>query len=99
MGPASLLTIGGTTLRLDLMSCPPQGLAGEAAACLWADGEVTKKDCPAECADGQKPAVVHVAGPAPFALSTPRPEDDAAQPALTKTANESLPEFVAAKLR
>jgi hypothetical protein len=49
VGSSSLLTVGGTTLRLDLMNCPPQTLAGETTAQLWADGASVKKNCPVRC--------------------------------------------------
>jgi pSer/pThr/pTyr-binding forkhead associated (FHA) protein len=48
LGSSNVLTIGGTTLRLDLVSCPPAAL-GEKAAHFWAEGENVKKDCPVSC--------------------------------------------------
>ena len=43
-----LLTIGGTTFRLDLVEWPPKEL-GIAEEPLWASGEAAKKDCPIRC--------------------------------------------------
>jgi hypothetical protein len=44
LGSSSLLTVAGTTLRIDVMECPPK-----TAADLWKDGENSKKDCPLDC--------------------------------------------------
>lgn len=39
-----IITVGGTSLRADLMECPPPQVAN-----VWTDGETTKKDCPVNC--------------------------------------------------
>jgi pSer/pThr/pTyr-binding forkhead associated (FHA) protein len=43
-----LLTIGGTTLRIDVVDCPPKEAPGSDAE-LWKEGEAAKKDCPVPC--------------------------------------------------
>jgi hypothetical protein len=48
-GPTNWLTVGGTTLRIDVVDCPPQPLPGEAPAAIWAEGETSKTNCPAKC--------------------------------------------------
>ncbi len=45
----SLLTIGGTTLRLDVVDCPPEPLAAGEPVIRWDDGETAKKCCPSHC--------------------------------------------------
>jgi hypothetical protein len=47
----SLLTIGGTTLRIDLVDCPPRDTPGGDIAMLWKHGEMCKRDCPLPCGD------------------------------------------------
>jgi len=44
----SLLTIGGTTLRVDILDCPPTGNNSEGKS-IWEAGEMAKKDCPLPC--------------------------------------------------
>ena len=44
-----LLTIGGTTLRLNVVDCPPKGTSELDRANLWRRGETAKKDCPIAC--------------------------------------------------
>jgi eukaryotic-like serine/threonine-protein kinase len=43
-----VLTIGGTTLRVEVVDCPHAGseLAGKS---IWEAGETAKKDCPLSC--------------------------------------------------
>jgi FHA domain len=43
-----LITVGGTTLRIDILDCPHGGndFRGES---IWRDGETAKKDCPLPC--------------------------------------------------
>jgi pSer/pThr/pTyr-binding forkhead associated (FHA) protein len=43
-----LLTVGGTTLRVDIVDCPPAGtnLPEEA---IWNENELAKKNCPFSC--------------------------------------------------
>jgi pSer/pThr/pTyr-binding forkhead associated (FHA) protein len=41
----AFLTIGGTTLRLDVVDCPPHGAPPD----LWDPGQTAKKDCPVAC--------------------------------------------------
>jgi predicted component of type VI protein secretion system len=43
-----LLTIGGTTLRVDIVDCPHAGNAQEGKS-IWQPGETAKKDCPLPC--------------------------------------------------
>ena len=40
-----LLTIGGTTLRVDILDCPHAGNESEGKS-IWEAGETAKKDCP-----------------------------------------------------
>jgi len=44
----SFLTVGGTTLKVDIVDCPHAGndAAGQA---IWQAGETAKKDCPLTC--------------------------------------------------
>ncbi len=43
-----LINVAGTTLRVDIVDCPPAGkeLAGRP---VWRAGETAKKDCPLRC--------------------------------------------------
>jgi pSer/pThr/pTyr-binding forkhead associated (FHA) protein len=50
-GPCNLLTIGGTTLRIDLVDCPGHHPPGAEPLAIWAPGETAKHDCPARCLD------------------------------------------------
>jgi eukaryotic-like serine/threonine-protein kinase len=43
-----LLTIGGTTIRVDMLNCP-HGENDSEGASVWKPGETTKKDCPLPC--------------------------------------------------
>jgi predicted component of type VI protein secretion system len=43
-----ILTIGGTTLRVDVVDCPHAGSELEGKP-FWAPGETAKKDCPLLC--------------------------------------------------
>jgi pSer/pThr/pTyr-binding forkhead associated (FHA) protein len=43
-----LITIGGTTLRVDILDCPHAGKEADAST-LWNPGEIAKKDCPVPC--------------------------------------------------
>jgi hypothetical protein len=45
----SLLTIGGTTFRINLVDCPPPGTATETAAALWPCGRTMRDACPLQC--------------------------------------------------
>ncbi len=45
----SLLTIGGTTLRLEVVDCPPADTPEPDAADLWKSGETAKRSCPIRC--------------------------------------------------
>ncbi len=48
LNDGDLLCVGGTTLKVDFVTCPPPGR--EADGCpLWQAGETTKKDCPLQC--------------------------------------------------
>jgi hypothetical protein len=44
-----LLNVGGTTLRLHLVDCPPADTPDSDRAELWRPGETAKRDCPIEC--------------------------------------------------
>jgi pSer/pThr/pTyr-binding forkhead associated (FHA) protein len=44
-----LLTIGGTTLRIDRVDCPPKDTPEAEKASLWKRDETAKKDCPVPC--------------------------------------------------
>lgn len=44
-----LLTIGGTTLRLDIVDCPPANLPDDERVALWRSGETAKRACPVRC--------------------------------------------------
>ena len=48
LNQGDLLTIGGTTLKLDLVECPPKGNV-PAAESFWENGESAKKGCPIRC--------------------------------------------------
>jgi eukaryotic-like serine/threonine-protein kinase len=43
-----ILTIGGTTLRAELVDCP-HAVADSAGKSSWEAGETAKKDCPLPC--------------------------------------------------
>jgi eukaryotic-like serine/threonine-protein kinase len=43
-----LLTIDGTTLKVDILECPHAGNESEGKS-IWAAGETAKKDCPLPC--------------------------------------------------
>ena len=43
------LTIGGTTLRMNVVDCPPADTPELQAAMLWQPDETVKKDCPVPC--------------------------------------------------
>jgi len=43
-----LLTIGGTTVRIDILDCPHAGKELEGTS-IWQTGETAKKDCPLPC--------------------------------------------------
>jgi pSer/pThr/pTyr-binding forkhead associated (FHA) protein len=42
------LTVGGTTLRVDIVDCPPPGTNVPEEA-IWNEEEVAKKNCPFSC--------------------------------------------------
>jgi hypothetical protein len=48
VSPGDVLTIGGTTFRVDLVECPPKdcGMDGNP---IWKDGETAKKGCQVPC--------------------------------------------------
>jgi predicted component of type VI protein secretion system len=48
LNQGDLLTVGGTTFRLDLVRCPPTAQVA-APASFWRKGENAKKDCPILC--------------------------------------------------
>jgi hypothetical protein len=43
-----LLTIGGTTLKIDFVECPPKDLCCEKLV-AWQDQETARKNCPMSC--------------------------------------------------
>jgi eukaryotic-like serine/threonine-protein kinase len=43
-----LLTIAGTTVRVDILDCPHAGNDSEGKS-TWEAGETAKKDCPLQC--------------------------------------------------
>lgn len=43
-----LLTVGGTTLRVDIVDCPPPGTNVPEEA-IWNENELAKKNCPFSC--------------------------------------------------
>jgi pSer/pThr/pTyr-binding forkhead associated (FHA) protein len=43
-----LLTLGGMTLRVDILECPQAGKDPEGKS-IWAEGETVTKDCPLPC--------------------------------------------------
>jgi eukaryotic-like serine/threonine-protein kinase len=43
-----LLTVGGTTFRVDILDCPHAGNELEGKS-IWEAGETAKKDCPLPC--------------------------------------------------
>jgi pSer/pThr/pTyr-binding forkhead associated (FHA) protein len=43
-----LLTIGGTTFRVDVVDCPPKGKDGSRPI-IWEGGHTAMKDCPIDC--------------------------------------------------
>jgi eukaryotic-like serine/threonine-protein kinase len=43
-----LLTVGGTTLRVDVLDCPHAG-HGSGVKSIWAATEKARKDCPLPC--------------------------------------------------
>jgi pSer/pThr/pTyr-binding forkhead associated (FHA) protein len=42
------LTIGGTTLRVDILNCPP-AMTDTVMDGIWSPGETMVKDCPMPC--------------------------------------------------
>jgi len=48
VNPGDLLTIGGTTVMIDVLDCPHAGKESEGKS-IWAPGETAKKDCPLPC--------------------------------------------------
>jgi eukaryotic-like serine/threonine-protein kinase len=45
-----LLTIGGTTVRVDTLDCPHAGNESEGKS-IWKAGQTAKKDCPLPCCE------------------------------------------------
>jgi predicted component of type VI protein secretion system len=43
-----LLTVGGTTFRMEFVECPPKDIDSETQP-FWQDGECIKKACPIQC--------------------------------------------------
>ncbi len=43
-----IITVGGTSLQIDLVDCPPEGVE-QAGGPVWAEAEVAKRDCPIPC--------------------------------------------------
>ena len=43
-----LLTVGGTTLRVDMVDCPPTG-TNLAEEDIWSENELAKRNCPFSC--------------------------------------------------
>jgi len=43
-----LLTVGGTTVRVDILDCPHGGNESEGKS-VWEAGQTAKKDCPLPC--------------------------------------------------
>lgn len=48
LNQGDLLTIGGTTFRMDLVECPSADATPTDAPC-WEDGEKIRKGCPVQC--------------------------------------------------
>jgi hypothetical protein len=44
-----LLTLGGTTLRVEMVECPPRHLVAAEEPPLWQPNETAKRDCPVQC--------------------------------------------------
>jgi eukaryotic-like serine/threonine-protein kinase len=44
-----VLTVAGTSLRIDIVDCPPSNLDLDAGRPYWNEGEVAKRDCPFSC--------------------------------------------------
>src|SRR5437870_6483923 len=46
-----LLTVGGTTLRVDIVECPRLGtdVPGVPEEAIWNENELAKKNCPSSC--------------------------------------------------
>jgi pSer/pThr/pTyr-binding forkhead associated (FHA) protein len=49
LGNGDILTIGGTSFRLDVVDCPPLDKANVDVNPVWMPGEVAKKACPVSC--------------------------------------------------
>jgi serine/threonine-protein kinase len=45
----SLLNIGGTTFRLEVVDCPPKDAPASEPVIRWEKGETAKKNCPLHC--------------------------------------------------
>lgn len=43
----NIIVVGGTTLRIDVVDCPPAEKASEQS--VWNAGEVAKRDCDVDC--------------------------------------------------
>jgi len=43
-----VLTVGGTTFRVDIVDCPPPG-ANLPEEAIWNENELAKKNCPFSC--------------------------------------------------
>jgi eukaryotic-like serine/threonine-protein kinase len=46
LNDGDVLGVDGTTLRVDIVDCPPAGTQAEG---LWNAGDTAKKDCPLSC--------------------------------------------------
>jgi pSer/pThr/pTyr-binding forkhead associated (FHA) protein len=44
-----IITVGGTSFQVDIVSCPPDVPEAVAHAPIWKFGESEKKDCPVPC--------------------------------------------------
>jgi hypothetical protein len=42
-----IITVGGTSLRIDIVDCPPSGID----RLVWTEGEVEKRGCPISCGE------------------------------------------------
>jgi pSer/pThr/pTyr-binding forkhead associated (FHA) protein len=48
LSDGDLLTVGGTTLRVDLVDCPPSG-TNVPEETIWNENQLAKKSCPFSC--------------------------------------------------
>jgi len=44
-----VITVGGTSLQMNIMDCPPTNMDTDSKQPFWKEDEVAKRDCPISC--------------------------------------------------